>query len=59
MPDDGDDVLVTTDWRHVSFEEFYSYDDFTSFEDHDDDVVAWAHPIPYDAELQKKSSEGR
>lgn len=43
MPDDGQEVLITTSWGAVCEDTYHTDDDLAGFEDHDDpdDVIAW------------------
>lgn len=43
MPDDGQEVLITTSWGAVCEDTFHADDVLAGFEDHDDpdDVIAW------------------
>ena len=55
MPDDGQEVLVTTRWGYVCIDTWYRDVDCCYFENNsdDDDVIAWM-PIPaaYKSEVQ-------
>lgn len=43
MPDDGQEVLITTSWGAVCEDTYHADDVLAGFEDHDDpdDVIAW------------------
>lgn len=43
MPDDGQEVLITTSWGAVREDTYHTDDDLAGFEDYDDpdDVIAW------------------
>lgn len=43
MPDDGQEVLITTSWGAVCEDTYHADDILAGFEDHDDpdDVIAW------------------
>ena len=45
MPEDGQEVLITTSWGHVCIDTYVH--EYGAFEDHEDheDVVAWM-PLP-------------
>ena len=51
MPDDGEEVLITTTWGNICLDTFHADPDGFFFEDHDDadDVAAWMRlPKPYE-----------
>lgn len=53
LPDDGEEVLITTRWGAVCIDTFQNDGDTCYFEDHDDadEVTAWKHlPKPYEPE---------
>lgn len=48
LPEDGDDVLVTTAWGAVSVDTFCNDCDGAYFEKFDEDIIAWMKlPEPY------------
>ena len=55
MPEDGQEVLITTSWGTVCIDIYHIDVDSCFFEDHDDsdDVIAWMPlPKPFEAEVQ-------
>ena len=49
LPEDGEDVLITTIWGSVSTDVFCNDCDGAYFETFGEDVVAWMHfPKPYE-----------
>lgn len=48
LPDDGDEVLITTKWGTVATDIFHNDCDGAYFEKFEEDIVAWAFlPEPY------------
>lgn len=55
MPEDGQEVLITTSWGTICIDIYHIDVDSCFFEDHDDsdDVIAWMPlPKPFEAEVQ-------
>lgn len=56
MPDDGQEVLITTSWGAVCEDTYHADDVLAGFEDHDDpdDVIAW---MPKPEAYKKEDAE--
>ena len=56
MPDDGQEVLITTSWGAVCEDTYHADDVLAGFEDHDDpdDVIAW---MPKPGAYKKEDAE--
>lgn len=59
LPDDDQEVLITTRWGDVCIDTWHKDIDCSWFEDHEDsdDVIAWMPlPKPYTSEVQDEDS---